>query len=970
MQLPELGYLKNVSESVLEALRLAIKLSGENKFDAVSKECRRVSGALHMSKFEGAARVMDDAFEYSLLAAKGATDERAGKPSDVLTNVFSATKQYVLDALADAPDVPMKLWESYRFVRAGRKMGAHPSQLFFPRIEGGWNAVNSNRAPNAEAFLAARNKLSSELMKWIQNPAEVESLNKVYKIISDLIAVAPLSSSHVGFLSSALAAIDTVRVKEKPDAFDKLVLSRVDAELKILAEGKNTPVEEGWRYLLYVVAFGSAETEIAKDVKRRHSLVEYSDTIRQEATRQGKTLDDVSLKPIKEALANIKDAWAKVSAGGSISEMEKTAKIMAERLPAFDHPSVKRLGDALLQLTHGIRVKQITLNSKLSDEIASMLMLIEQAVEAKGRVSVQFETRTLSQIKRTLMAVKNDEAGLALMPDTEVDEESKQRSKKLIRQQVLTEAQAELKAAEEVLDTWLKIEDETAEDVIESAQPLKRLVHVLKMTQLPEASKVLENILNVLQNMINKPKIQLSESDCSFVSENLASLGLYIDAEINEQDDAIRFLKLDEIIVSSEKLLTKKEEVLNEIASFDIESVKPNVTGESVEQSIPETMKKDSLIEIQKLDLHKDHVAPKQVLVLEGDVDRIEDESMLEIFIEDFAEQMNTLKEGSLKLSKDPGSKAALGDIRRAFHTLKGSGRMLSGLVRMPNVAEVIENFLKKWISDDKKATPQLLNSIEDAINVFDGWKTELEQENKVTVKAEDLVKQFSFESYEEYRSETEEEKVAKVVVAEKAIEEPVNVFIGTMVMSNEIYKMYLVEAGEQIQTIESEWLQTKASAKREVTKNLMRACHTLGSTSKTVQLTSLAEVGYLLERWTEKKMDGGGWIGNKESSDIDSLIDLTKKMYSAVANKEEASINEEILGAVEAWLVKSADKSENVVAKSPAWANEKAISVDGIKKVRDKLEQEIAKTRSHLGEMESMLMLLNIEIDNGEQND
>ena len=957
MQMPELGYLRNVHRSVLDALQLTITLAGQSKFEEASRECRRVSGALHMSRFEGAARVMDDAVEYALLAAKGGTDaERAGKPVDVLTTVCQATRQYVLDALANAPDIPMKLWESYRMVRMGRKLGAHPSQLFFPQIDGGWHASNATHTPSQDAFLAARSNLSAALLPWLQNPQQVDALQSVQKIIKGVLVSAPLSASHVGFFNAAMAAIDTVKQKEKPDAFDRLVLGRVDAEMKYLADGKTQPNEDGWRYLLYVVAFGGAKTETVNDVMVRHDLFAYSEMIKQEARRQGKTLDEVSLQPIKESLANVKDAWAKFSSGGNISEMEKPAQILSERLPAFEHPSIKRLGDALLQLTHGLKSQQIKLSESLSEEVASMLMLIEQAVDAKGRVSEQFESRALSQIRRTLTAVKNDSLALAEMPDTAVDEEVQVRSRRVLREHVLLEVKQELQTAEESLDAWFRDEEKDgSDDVIKSAQPLKRLVHVLLMTQLPEASRVLSEVLASLQVMLNKQKHLVSEQDCSIISEKMASLGLYLDAEITEQEGDLRFLNLSPVVEISEKEIAP-------ITSFEINSFK--LTSDNQVEIAPVAEAKD--LDVKKVEFT---VQPKfEAERSEGDVDVVTDIMMLEVYLEDFDEQMETLKQGSLNLSQDQKNKNALIDIRRAFHTLKGSGRMVAGLVRLPNVAEKIEAFLKKWISEDRAATDQLMGAIEDAINLFDGWRTSLKNTKTVTVNSNDILHAFDPSQYEEYKVEsiqTEPSTNENAVVGTAADDVPAKsdkVFVGTMVVDRVMYEMYLEEADDQIETIKKEWVFTKNSPQKRVSREFMRAGHTLGSTSKTLQFTALAEVGYLVERWAEKRMDGGAWIGQKEENDIDALINHVQELYQAVVNKDGLHLNKECLNAVESWLTKESVVHSEVV--QPSWTKSDMQDSELKKRLKAKLEKEIAVIRSHLGELESMLMLVDTDVD------
>ena len=67
-----------------------------------------------------------------------------------------------------------------------------------------------------------------------------------------------------------------------------------------------------------------------------------------------------------------------------------------------------------------------------------------------------------------------------------------------------------------------------------------------------------------------------------------------------------------------------------------------------------------------------------------------------------------------------PHDREALTTIRRGFHTLKGSGRMV-GLTELGEVAWQCEQVMNKWLKDEKPATPQLLAFIELAQDVVLG---------------------------------------------------------------------------------------------------------------------------------------------------------------------------------------------------------------------------------------------------------
>jgi chemosensory pili system protein ChpA (sensor histidine kinase/response regulator) len=74
-----------------------------------------------------------------------------------------------------------------------------------------------------------------------------------------------------------------------------------------------------------------------------------------------------------------------------------------------------------------------------------------------------------------------------------------------------------------------------------------------------------------------------------------------------------------------------------------------------------------------------------------------EDEELLEVFLEEAREVMETLR-GNLEISRlHMDSREPLVTMRRGFHTLKGSGRMV-GLTELGEVAWAVERAMNKWL--------------------------------------------------------------------------------------------------------------------------------------------------------------------------------------------------------------------------------------------------------------------------------
>ncbi len=101
------------------------------------------------------------------------------------------------------------------------------------------------------------------------------------------------------------------------------------------------------------------------------------------------------------------------------------------------------------------------------------------------------------------------------------------------------------------------------------------------------------------------------------------------------------------------------------------------------------------------------------------------DAELLAIFLEEAEEVMGTIGEHLKLVTAEPGNKEYFTVIRRAFHTLKGSGRMV-GLMRFGDAAWAIEQTMNHWLQENKPVTPDLLGLIGRAHELFSGWVRDL----------------------------------------------------------------------------------------------------------------------------------------------------------------------------------------------------------------------------------------------------
>ncbi|MDA8127288.1 MAG: Hpt domain-containing protein [Betaproteobacteria bacterium] len=99
---------------------------------------------------------------------------------------------------------------------------------------------------------------------------------------------------------------------------------------------------------------------------------------------------------------------------------------------------------------------------------------------------------------------------------------------------------------------------------------------------------------------------------------------------------------------------------------------------------------------------------------------------LLDIFLEEANEVLATMGEAGEACQGNPDDQDALTVIRRGFHTLKGSGRMV-GLNELGETAWRHEQLMNGWLAEKKPASGDLLRLIGHARAVFQDWVNALQ---------------------------------------------------------------------------------------------------------------------------------------------------------------------------------------------------------------------------------------------------
>jgi len=97
--------------------------------------------------------------------------------------------------------------------------------------------------------------------------------------------------------------------------------------------------------------------------------------------------------------------------------------------------------------------------------------------------------------------------------------------------------------------------------------------------------------------------------------------------------------------------------------------------------------------------------SPEAAKLIDASAEAV-DAELLGVYLEESDEVLATVREHLDTVREQHANKEALTTIRRGFHTLKGSGRMV-GLMRLGEAAWAVEQTMNAWVQEERAATPR-----------------------------------------------------------------------------------------------------------------------------------------------------------------------------------------------------------------------------------------------------------------------
>ncbi|WP_374432706.1 Hpt domain-containing protein [Inhella sp.] len=756
---------------------------------AVAQQLHQVAGVLRMVGQPEAANL---AVANEGLVRRMADQVRVGAAEvEAIERADFALLTYIVRRLGANPASPLGLFPSYRRVQElAQAERVHPADFWSANFE--WKTLPPPQLSQpVPALDALRTAFETALLRQMRQTTPVHAAQLAELCIGLAAALASepqasfwqLAAAH--FEAQALGQVDT-------DAYVKRLGSRLLAQLRSHLQGHPQPADRLVQDLLFYCAQSGDPPEgrapHLQAVRAAYGLDgALSGDYRDESL--GKVDPALVLQAQKRVLA-AKEAWgaaaegeaaraasmneAFASLGESLQQMVPGAEVLVQTLQRA----------AVLTLRSGQRPP-----AALAMEMATALLYLE-AIFDDGVFDSPEQAQRVQRVAQRVQAAASGQAEDSLEPWME--DLFRRVADRQTLGSVVHELRHSLTEVERQVDEYFR-DPSRREQLIPVPSQLQAMRGVFTVLGLDQAGITCVRMRDEVDRLCNTevdPSLPGPRAIFERLATNLGQLGFLIDMlsvqaplakSMFRFDDASGELKAlvererNELPVALPSLVDQareamasedpqaKREALEQVALQAAAADQPALASAAKEAAA--ALQAPSLdfgsLELPSLDLEPsasaadDAPASTALEALEAlvappaapepapsaalpETEEALDQEMLEIFLEEAAEVAETARAALAQLADDPANKGELTTVRRSFHTLKGSSRMV-GLNEFGEAAWACEQLFNDWLADGKPASERLLSFSADALEELCAWRDEVAAQGRSTRRAQSL---------------------------------------------------------------------------------------------------------------------------------------------------------------------------------------------------------------------------------------
>ena len=657
----------------------------------------QVQGTLRMVEFHGAALLAREIELLGQALLAGEIDDSAEALEALMAALLQLPPylQRVRRARSDLPESLLAMINELRAVRGGGLLSE--SALFSPRLHATTPSGPQSPRLQAEEFEQLIRKLrqlfQTAFVGIIRNKQLGQHLDNLAGVCERLLELSK-GRQREPLWKIALAVIEGLANQSiVPNAAVKSLLKEIDSELKGLLHRGEAFFDEAvssdlLKNFLYYVARSEADSPLIVGIKEEYGLQEALDASRGGASAGAdpQAMQSV-VRALIEELSGAKDLLdLYVRSGSGRGEIAKLSAAL---------PVIKRIADtmAVLGLTAPLNIARA--------QEAVLQRLVEQAQVAQA--PEELDAAALLQVAAALIEVEQALLSCIAQPGAEVavphhlDE---------ARQTVAREARHGLEQAKEAIVQFVASQwDRTLLQAV--PRMLAQIQASLNVAHFRAPAKVLgacrRYVIDALLAQEQVPRWQ----DLDTLADALSSVDYHLERLLEDsQDDDCRILGVAADSVARLGYAIDgagAEPARAEAMAAGAEPELPDGDGEAL--GSPEAYPVPAAVNTEVAGAVPPQPGVGGAVAIEEAVEDIRDDDIAEILAEEAAEVLESIQEALPRWCADPADEEALSVLRRGWHTLKGSGRMV-GANCLGELAWSIECMLNRIIDQTLEASP------------------------------------------------------------------------------------------------------------------------------------------------------------------------------------------------------------------------------------------------------------------------
>ncbi|MGE0096811.1 MAG: Hpt domain-containing protein [Hydrogenophaga sp.] len=725
------------------------------------QQLHQAVGALEMVGLGAPAQVlraMEAAVQRFVQRPATCNEEAAAK----VERASFALVEYLEAVLNNKPVQPVALFAQYREVQElAAAERVHPADL--------WPYEHRGIEVGAPAGVApllvnpAMRSLFDRLVLLVVKTQSPAAAQQLAKLCAGLCAGAEDARVRT-FWRICAAHFESVAQRLLPaDVYVKRAASRILLQFANLAQGKNQISETLLHDLLFFcaqpVGVTAATTPHLAAVREAFGLGGLTPVDYHQATLG--RFDPAVLAQARKRIHTAKEVWSLYS-GGDQSRARQVADqfgLIGDSLLKL-HPASTVLAQALVKAADAAVHEPGGVRPELAMEVATTTLYLEAAFE-------DFDPSAPELTERTQALAERLESVLAGAPAQPLDAWMEQLYRRVSDRQTMGSVVGELKVSlgevEKSLDQFFRTPQEKAGLHVAVSQ-LGQMRGVLSVLGLEQAVLTVARMRNTVDQILDTEVDEAMAREAGTFQQlgnNLSALSFLVDM-LNYQpalakklfvfdDEKGELLPLMGRTVSAQAMHQPAQADARAI-SDGVQRVVDSVQGGASLVDLSEQL--DSLADQASLAeqsgvaraareaaeavVNDNAAAGAQALVglsessttapMEPEATAAEDndeDDLLDIFLEEAREVVANGLEAVSHLQVQPGDLEHLTTLRRAFHTLKGSSRMV-GLDEFGEAAWAMEQLLNTVLAEQRPASPPLLTLAGEAMNQFGRWVADI----------------------------------------------------------------------------------------------------------------------------------------------------------------------------------------------------------------------------------------------------